>query len=98
MPFEKGHNTRSPGRPVGSKNKATEEVRKKFLQLVKANQGNLQGWILETAKKDPAKAVDLIIKISGFVLPQLQKMELTGEDGEELFKNIRFEFGTSDEK
>lgn len=98
MPFEKGHNTKSPGRPPGSKNKATEEVRKKFLQLVKANQGNLQGWIEETAKKDPAKAVELIIKISGFVLPQLQKMELTGEDGEELFKNIRFEFGTSDDK
>lgn len=98
MPFEKGHNIISPGRPKGSKNKATEEVRSKFLRLVKANQGNLQGWIEETAKKDPAKAVELIIKISGFVLPQLQKMELTGEDGEELFKNIRFEFGTSDDK
>lgn len=84
---------RGPGRPVGSKNKATESVREEFLKIVKSNNKNLNKWILQTAEKDPAKAVELIVKLSHFVLPQLQKIELTGEDGKEILSNIRFEFG-----
>lgn len=84
---------RGPGRPAGSKNRATESVREEFLKLVKSNQKNLNSWILQAAEKDPAKAVELIIKLSHFVLPQLQKIELTGEDGKELLSTIKFEFG-----
>lgn len=82
-----------PGRPKGSKNVATEEVRKNFMKLVKSNLPHLNKWILQTAEKDPAKATDLVIRLAKFVLPELQKTELTGLDGEQLFKNIKFEFG-----
>ena len=34
-----------------------------------------------------------MIRLSEYILPKLARTELTGNDGNDLFKNIKFEFG-----
>lgn len=81
------------GRPKGSKNKATEEIRQAYQRLTEANLENMTLWLQQIAAEDPAKAMDMMIKLSEYVIPKLARQELVGGDGEDLFKNIRFDFG-----
>ena len=50
-------------------------------------------WISQVASEDPAKAMDIMIRLSEYILPKLARTEMTGADGDDLFKNIKFEFG-----
>ena len=86
------------GRPKGIPNKNTNEVRKAYQNLVEMNLENMSTWIQQVAAESPEKAFDLMIKLSEFVLPKLQRTELTGQNGEDLFKDMRFEFGPSVEE
>jgi len=36
-----------------------------------------------------------MLEMSEFVLPKLNRTELTGNNGDDLFKNLKFEFGPS---
>ena len=91
--FEPGQSGNPAGRPKGSKNKITQEIREAFQLVLENKLPDLERWIQQTAQEDPAKAVDLLLKLSNRFLPELSRQELTGADGEELFKNIKFEFG-----
>tara|TARA_R110000772_G_scaffold66166_2_gene147519 strand:+ start:234 stop:575 length:342 start_codon:yes stop_codon:yes gene_type:complete len=81
------------GRPAGSKNKSTKHIREAYQKLTEDNLTNMSIWIAQIAAEDPAKAMDTMIKLSEYILPKLQRTEMTGNDGEDLFKNIKFEFG-----
>ena len=83
------------GRPPGTKNKKTQAIREAYQKLTEDNLENMSTWIQQIAADDPAKAMDLMIKLSEYVLPKLQRTEVTGANGEELFKNMTFEFGPS---
>ena len=50
-------------------------------------------WISQVASDDPAKAMDIMIRLSEYIIPKLARQEVTGNDGEDLFKNISFNFG-----
>lgn len=91
-PIEAIHRT---GRPVGTKNRQTSEIREAYQNLVEMNLVDMSQWIRTVAETDPAKAFDLMIKLSEFVLPKLARTEVTGAGGEDLFKNLTFEFGPS---
>jgi hypothetical protein len=52
-------------------------------------------WIQQIAADSPEKAFKLMLEMSEFVLPKISRMELTSKDGEDLFKNMKFEFGPS---
>jgi hypothetical protein len=93
--FEPGQSGNPAGRPKGSKNKITQEIREAFQMVLENRLPDLENWIMLTAQDDPAKAVDLLLKLSNRFLPELSRQELTGADGEELFKNIKFEFGAA---
>ena len=82
------------GRPVGIKNKQTSAIRTAYQNLVEMNLDNMSMWIAEVAAEDPKAAVDLMIKLSEYVIPKLARTEVTGKDGDDLLKNITFEFGT----
>ena len=69
------------GRTKGTPNKVTSEVREAFKGLVDANLGNIQVWLDKTANDDPAKAFDLFLKLSEYVVPKLGRTELVGENG-----------------
>ena len=81
------------GRPKGSRNKTTNAIREAYQNLVELNLENMSGWIAQIAADDPNKAMDTMIKLSEYIIPKLARQELTGNDGEDLFKNVKFEFG-----
>jgi len=92
------HLANRKGRPPGTKNKKTQAIREAYQKLTEDNLENMSIWIQQVAADDPGKAMDLMIKLSEYVLPRLARTELTGQNGEDLFKNLTFEFGPSVEK
>ncbi len=71
------------GRQAGKKSKRKsdaqlKEIREKFSDLIKENQVNIQRWLESVAEDDPAKALELILKMSSFVLPKPRSIELSG--------------------
>lgn len=95
MPFEKGYdpNRNLNGRPKGAANRITAELREAFAMLLENNLEQYEIWLAQVAADDPAKALDLAMKISERFVPMLSRQEITGKDGEDLFKNVKFKFG-----
>ena len=92
--FTPGISGNPNGRPKGSKNKITEEIREAFKMVLENKLPDLELWLQQTAQTDPAKAVDLLLKLSNRFLPELSRTELTAKDGDDLFKSLTFNFGT----
>jgi len=83
------------GRPKGSKNKNTAVVRQAFQNLVEMNLDNMSLWLANVAADNPEKAFKLLIDLSEYVLPKMSRTELTAKDGADLFKDMKFEFGST---
>ena len=94
--WKKGGPSPNPnGRPEGSKNKATQKIRLAYQKLTEDNLENMTLWLSLIAAEDPKMAMEMMIKLSEYVIPKLARQEVTGADGEDLFKNISFDFGPS---
>lgn len=91
--FKPGQSGNPNGRPKGSKNKKTEAIREAYQKLTENNLESMSIWLSQVASEDPAKAMDLMLRLSEYIIPKLARTEMTGSDGEDLFKNIKFEFG-----
>ena len=50
-------------------------------------------WLNRIAEDNPEKAMQLMLSLSEFIIPKLARQELVGNDGEDLFKNVKFNFG-----
>ena len=94
MGFKKGEVSNPKGRPKGKPNKTTAEIRDAYQRLVESNLGNMTEWLEQVADQNPERAMDLMLKLSEYMIPKLARQEVTGADGKDLFKNITFEFGT----
>ena len=97
MAFEKGHKG-GPGRPKGASNKITEEIREAYAMVLQNRLPDLDRWIMQVSHEDPAKAADILMRLSERFIPMLARTEITGADGQDLFKNIKFEFGPDNEE
>ena len=69
------------GAIAGSKSKRgtdnnLREVREVYLNLLEANTDNIQRWLNEVAEDDPAKALELLLKISAFVIPKPKTVQI----------------------
>jgi len=53
-----------------------KEIRETFRNILENNQPNIQNWLEEVAKNDPAKALDLLLKMSSFVVSKPRSVEL----------------------
>lgn len=62
------------GRPLGSKNVATAEIRERFNLLVENNIDKLQEDI---ASLEPFQRIKVIIDLSKFILPTLKCVDVT---------------------
>jgi hypothetical protein len=94
MPFTPGDpNINRNGRPKGSPNKITEDLREAFALVLENNLPQLEILLARVAADDPKSAMELILKLSNRFLPELSRQELTGNDGSDLFKNVKFQFG-----
>ncbi len=93
--FQPGQSGNPGGRPKGSQNKTTKEIREAYQRLVEGNLDNMSLWLARIASEDEEKAFDLMLKLSEYVIPRLARQEVTGKDGEDIFKGIKFDFGPS---
>jgi hypothetical protein len=66
------------GRVKGNPNKITREVREIFKAFVEGNSERVQELWDRVAKHQPAKALSIYAKLAEFVLPKLQRTELSG--------------------
>ena len=74
MAQRKGQTGNPNGRPVGSPNKTTAEIRKAFQLLVSNNIDTLQAD-LDSMK--PTERVKAMLELMKFVLPTLRAVEIT---------------------
>jgi hypothetical protein len=94
MAFKGGdENINRAGKKPGTKNKTTKEIREAYQKLTEENLTNMTLWLGQIAAEDPAKAMDLMLRLSEYIIPKLARQELVGNDGEDLFKNVKFNFG-----
>ena len=76
MALKKGEIINPNGRPKGSQNRTTSEIRAAFQQLVSNNIDTLQ---TDLESMEPEKRVLYIIKLSEFILPKLQSMTIENQ-------------------
>jgi len=99
MPFTPGDpNINRNGRPKGSRNHVTKIIEEQFGNVLENKLPDLERWIQQTAQENPAKAADLLMRLSERFLPLIARTEITGADGQDLFKSIKFDFGDTDNK
>ena len=67
------------GRPKGSPNKSTKEIRDAFQMFVENNVENFEEWIMRVAEKNPAKAIELVKDVGEYILPKLSRTEVKAE-------------------
>jgi hypothetical protein len=75
------------GRPPGSKNSNTAEIRERFNMLVQNNIDKLQKDI---ADLEPFQRIKIILELAKFILPTLKSIELTPppEEKAEIFNSV----------
>ena len=95
--WKPGQSGNPNGRPKGSANRITAELREAFAMLLENNLAEYEIWLARVAETNPEKALDLAIKISERFIPALARTEVTGKDGADLFKNVKFKFGPDGE-
>lgn len=98
MGFKKGENGGSNGRPKGVQNKTTQEIKEAYKKLLHTNLSNMSTWLGEVAADDPEKALNLMLRLSEYIIPKLARQEVTGLDGADLFQHVKFEFGDNIEE
>lgn len=81
------------GRPKGAGNKVTNKIKEAYQRLMEDNLDNMTEWLGEIAENNPKEAMELMLKLSEYVIPKLARQEVVGADGDDLFKNMKFEFG-----
>jgi hypothetical protein len=72
--LKKGQTANPNGRPQGTQNKATGAIRAAFQQLI---ENNLQQLESDLSDLEPKDRISMLIKISEFVLPKLQSIDIS---------------------
>jgi hypothetical protein len=95
MAFRGGdENINREGRPKGSPNKVTKDLRDAYKEFVENNVPHFQKWISEVAADNPAKALELVASLSEYFMPKLQRTELDVKADE----GFKLEVGTKEDK
>ena len=91
--FKPGESGNPNGRKRGSMNRSTKMIKEAFGRLLEDNLENMTQWLGQIATDNPKEAMDLMLRMSERFVPKLRSTEITGPEGEDLFKNVKFEFG-----
>jgi len=76
MAFKKGESGNPEGRPPGAKDKTNKEIREAYQELIEGNLSNIETWLNQVAAKDPARAIELLLRLSEFILPKIKTIDL----------------------
>ena len=76
------------GRQKGTPNKATAKLREASTDLLEDNMGQVQELFDKVAEKNPQKALELMLKLSEFVLPKLRAIEVNNESEEAIHTSL----------
>ena len=71
-------NINRAGKKPGTVNKTTKEIREAYQRLTEANLDNMSIWLSQIASEDPAKAMDMMLRLSEYIIPKLARQELVG--------------------
>lgn len=93
--WKKGQSGNPAGRPKGSKNKVQSELRWAFTELQERQFENVEKWLAETAAEDPAKALDLYLKMTEYIMPKLARTENVHEVDDKTISQINIEIKKS---
>ena len=95
MAFKKGDpNINRAGR--SGPNHATKQIKEAFAMLLDENLDSMSTWLATSCRMtDPKAAMELMIKLSERFVPKLSQQALTGAEGTDLFKNVAFQFRTT---
>jgi ribosomal protein L29 len=83
MPFKKNESGNPAGRPKGATDKAKTEIREMYQQVIENNLSNVEIWLSNIAEDNPAKALDLMLRLSEFCLPKLKAMEIKADTNDQ---------------
>jgi hypothetical protein len=89
MAFEKGVSGNVNGRPVGTPNKATDMVRKSLAAFIEGNIPDIHSALAEVREQNPARYLDLYIKLLEFTTPKLMSIKSNVELGEGTIQSIQ---------
>ncbi len=70
--FEK-NNKKGAGRPTGSKNKITQDIRETFKELLENNIHTIQN---DLDLLEPLERLKMLLHLANFVIPKLKQQEL----------------------
>ena len=56
--------------------KTANKIKSGFESIVEDNVDNMHDWVTQTAKNNPAKALEMVLKVSEFVVPKLSRDEV----------------------
>ena len=70
MGFDKDTGASAGKKSKRGSSKQINEIREVYSDLLHNNKDKLQEWFDEVGKQDPAKALDLMLKMGAFVLPK----------------------------
>jgi hypothetical protein len=74
--MDKGGERDNAGRPKGTPNNVTAQARELFTNLIQNNSSRIQSLFEQVAEGSPAKALELYLKMTDFVLPKLKSIEV----------------------
>ena len=78
-----------PGRPKGSPNKSTSEIREALRYIVAKQLDKLEDAFNKVYEKDPAKFLSLYERFCTFTLPKMQEININNENGIDINATIQ---------
>jgi hypothetical protein len=70
------------GKPKGAISHVKKDTQEAIKMLIESNLDNMTIWLSEIAKKNPEKAMYIIVNLLEYSIPKLARTEVTGKDGE----------------
>ncbi len=84
MAAEPGNNYNPGGRPKGSVNETTKQIKQVFANLLEGQERQLEDALEKVRLTNPKAYLELYIRLSERFVPQVSRAEITGQDGEAL--------------